>query len=163
MLNRRTFLQTGAVGGGSALLLSQLDCGGKSVSGTVTLITGGITELKLIYPNLSILDKIVSLANDFNKDWVAGEFDSARTFFENLDSTVQQVITDLGINASPRAKLLLASLGIAVRVIASLISEQGQQAGVVAMADAAAPKTANRVKQLANPAEADWILKAVMH
>lgn len=161
--NRRDFIKGAATATVGIVIVESLNCGGKSVSGTVTLITGAISELKLLYPSLPILDKVVRLATDFNKDWTDGKFDSARTFFENLDSTVQQVITDLGINASPRAKLLLASVGIAVRVIASLINEQGQQAGVMAEANATAPKTVSRIKQLSNAADSDWILRAVMH
>lgn len=160
---RRTFLKGAGMGAGSLILASQLDCGGKSVSGTVSLISGAVSELRLLYPNLPILDKIVKLATDFNTDWVAGKFDTARTFFENLDTSVQQVITDLGVTASTRAKLLLASVGIAVRTIAALISEQGQsQPGAMKTASAAAPATMNRVRQLSNAADADWILKAVL-
>ena len=100
------------------------------------------------------------VANDFNSAWVKGQFDSARQFFESLDETVTLVINDLGIGASTRVKLLLASLGIAVRTIAALISEQGQtQPKAASMAGA---KTVNRVKQLANASDADWILKAVL-
>ena len=161
-MNRRKFISGTAAGAGAVLVTSQLGCGGKSVSGTVTLITGAINELKILFPNVSALDKIIKLATDFNDDWVAGKFDSARTFFENLDTTAQQVITDLGLNASTRVKLLLASVGIAVRVIASLISEQGQQTpGAMITAQGTAPKTVSRVKSLSNAADADWILKAV--
>jgi hypothetical protein len=64
---------------------------------------------------VAALDKIVKLAESFNADWTAGKFDSARAVFESLDSAVQQVISDLNINASPQAKLLLASVGIGVR------------------------------------------------
>jgi len=161
-MNRRTFIGTGAVGVASIAVTSQINCGGKSVSGTVTLITGAITELKLLFPSASALDKIIKLATDFNADWVAGKFDSARTFFENLDLTVQQVMNDLGVSASPRAKLLLASVGIAVRVIASLISEQGAaEPRAARAAGAQAPATVSRVKQLSNAADADTILKAV--
>lgn len=159
MLNRRKFIQTGAVGAGSLVVLSQLNCGGKSVGGTVTLITGAIAELKLIFPSLPALDKIVKLATDFNTAWVAGKFDSARTFFESLDTTVQQVMNDLEINGTTRVKLLVATLGIAVRTIAALIAEQGQAVGSRAVRAAGA--TGDRVKQLANAADAARILGAV--
>ena len=106
-----------------------------------------------------LLDKIAKLAHDFNDAWVAGKFDSARKFFENLDETVSLVINDLGINAGARVKLLLASLGIAVRTIAALIQEQGQANSVAARA--ADPATVNRIKQLADPAVADRLLKSV--
>lgn len=160
--SRRKFIKSAGIGAGSLLLASQLDCGGQSVSGTVTLITGGVSELKLLFPSNPLLDKIVKLATDFNADWVAGKFDSARTFFENLDSTVQQVIGDLGVTASPRVKLLLASLGIAVRIIASLIGEQATPAAVRAASDAA-PQAVSRIKELSNAADAERILSAVKH
>ena len=165
-MNRRNFIQTTALvtsGTIAGMAFTAPSCGGKSVSGTVTLITGAISELKLLFlGNKTLLDKIIKLATDFNTDWVAGKFDSARTFFENLDTTVQQVITDLGVNATPRAKLLLASVGIAVRVIASLISEQNLSlpSAVSTQAQVRAGKTADRVRQLSNAADADWILKA---
>jgi hypothetical protein len=160
-MNRRNFIQGAGIGVASVIVVESVGCGGKSISGTVTLITGAISELKLLYPNLPVLDKIVKLSESFNADWVAGKFDTARTFFESLDTTVLQVMNDLGVNASPRAKLLLSTVGIAVRVIASLIAEQGQAAGPQAIR--AAGKTADRIKQLSNAAEADWILRAVKH
>lgn len=160
--SRRSFLRLTGTGAAGFVVGSAIGCGGKSVSGTVVLITGAVSELKAIYPNLPALDKIIKLAESFNADWVAGKFDSARAFFESLDSTVQQVIADLGVNASTRVKLLLASLGIAVRVIASLISEQGTANPAAEMtANAKAPATAKRVNQLANPDVAAQILKAV--
>lgn len=158
---RRDFLRLGGLGVGSLMLTSQINCGGKSISGTIALISGAISELKLLYPNLAVLDKIVKLATDFNRDWVAGKFDSARTFFESLDTTVQQVITDLELNASARVKLLLASVAVGVRLIATLISEQATPSAM-ATAQVSAPKTVNRIKQLSNPADADWILRSVL-
>jgi hypothetical protein len=164
MLNRRSFIQTSTIGLASVAVVSQIGCGGKSVSGTIALITGAISELKILYPAVPALDKIVKLAESFNADWTAGKFDSARAFFESLDSTVQQVIADLNINASPQAKLLLASVAIGVRLIASLIAAQAQnQPRAMASAQASAPKTVSRIKQLSNAAEADWILRAVQH
>jgi len=158
-MNRRTFI--GASAAGLAGIAITESCGGKSVSGAVTVILGGIAELKLIYPNLAILEKIAKLGASFNNEWVAGKFDSARTTFEALDKAVLQVISDLQINASPQAKLALASLGVGVRLIAALIFNQAQsQPGAMATAQAGAPKTVDRVKQLANAADADWILRA---
>lgn len=162
-MDRRNFIGNTVTGVAGFTIASQINCGGKSVSGTVTLITGAISELKLLFPAIPALDKIIKLATDFNADWIAGKFDSARTFFDNLDTTVQTVISDLGLNASARVKLLLASVGIGVRVIAALISEQGaSQPKAMTAANATAPSTVNRVKQLANAAEAETILKAVM-
>jgi len=161
-MNRRNFIQTGAMGGASALLVSQIGCGGTSVSGTVTILTGAVAELKILFPANALLGKIVSLADDFNKDWVAGKFDSARTLFGNLDVVVSQVISDLGVNASTRIKLLLAALGIALRTIAALIKEQGQQTPLAARtARTIAPQTVNRVNQLADPDVADKLLRSV--
>ncbi len=162
-MNRRNFIQGTAAGAGSVLVLNAIGCGGKSVSGTVAIITGAVSELQILFPNEPLLGKVVKLASDFNSDWVAGKFDSAKTFFENLDTAVTQVINDLGINASPRGKLLLATLGIAVRTIAAIINEQGaQEPKAAAVAGASAPRTVSRIKSLANPNDADWILKAVI-
>ena len=139
-----------------------LKCGGQSISGTVTIITGAVSELQILFPNESKLAQVIKLANDFNADWTAGKFDSAKTFFENLDVVVGQVISDLGLNASTRVKLLLATLGIAVRTVAALIQEQGNaQPSIAAKARAASPQTVDRVNELANDAVASQLLKAV--
>lgn len=163
-MNRSEFIKCSVIGSASLILASQLDCGGKSLSGTVQILISGAYELKVLFPSNVLLDKIIALAVDFNKDWVAGKFDSARSLFENLDSTIQQVITDLDVNATPRVKLLLASLGVALRVVAALIDEQGaSQPKAAAMARATASRTVDRVKQLSNSSDADSILKAVKH
>lgn len=161
-MQRRDFIKGSAAGTASMVVVGAVGCGGKSVSGTVQLITGAIEELKILFPAVPLLDKVVALAKSFNAAWTAGKFDSARTFFENLDTTVQQVISDLGLNASTRVKLLLASVGIALRVIAAMIQEQGQaNPAAVSAAQSTAPQTVNRVRQLANAGDADLILKAV--
>lgn len=163
-MNRRQAITSIGLGGGSALLFSQVGCGGASVSGTVTILTGAVAELKILFPANALLGKIVSLATDFNKDWVAGNFDSARTLFDNLDTVVGQVISDLGVNATTRVKLLLAAVGIALRTIAAMIQEQGQNNSIAARrAGVAAPQTVSRVNQLADPAVADRLLNAVKH
>ncbi len=162
-MNRRNFIKGSAVGAGSILVLDTVGCGGPSLSGTVTIITGAIAELKPLFPDkTSLLDKIAKLATDFNADWTAGKFDSARTIFDNLDSTINQVISDLEVNASTRVKLMLATLGIGIRTVAALISETGaKQPKAASMARSTASKTVDRVGSLANPSDADWILKAV--
>lgn len=162
-MNRRNFIQGTAVGVGAVLITESIGCGGKSVAPEVAILTGAVEELEILFPAQSVtLKKIVSLAQDFNRDWTAGKFDTAKDFFLNLDILVNQVITDLGASASTRAKLLLAALGIAVRTIAALISEQGAQEPKAAKtASATAPQAVDRVKQLSNAADASWILKAV--
>lgn len=161
-MNRRTFIGTGAVAGVGIATMG-LKCGGPSVNGTVTIIMGAISELRVLFPTVPALDKVISLAKSFNEAWVAGKFDDARSFFENLDTTVGQVIADLGINASTRIKLLLASVGIAVRTIAALIKEQGDANLAVAGAvRQSAPRTVSRIEKLADAAAADQLLKAVM-
>lgn len=159
-MNRRTFIGTTAVAG-AGLASMGLKCGGPSVRNTVTIIAGAIAELKPLFPNLDLLDKIITLANSFNNAWTAGKFNDARTFFLNLDTLVGQVIADLGVNATPRMKLILATLGIGVRTIAALIAEQAnaQPAAAVA-AKSRMPKAASRVEQLADPSAADALLKA---
>lgn len=154
-MNRRTFISTSAVAG-VALAGTGLKCGGRSISGTIQIIVGGITELKPLFPaHAAALDKIVNLATSFNEAWTAGKFEDAKTFFLNLDTLVGQVIADLGLNASTRVKLLLASIGIAVRVIAALIQEDATPA-----AAAVVPKgTVDRVRQLADDGAATTLLK----
>lgn len=161
-MNRRNFIQTSAVGIASAAVMNQMACGGTSVSGTVTILTGAVAELKILFPANALLGKIVSLATDFNKDWVAGNFDSARTLFDNLDTVVGQVISDLGVNATTRVKLLLAAVGIALRTIAALIAEQGQQQPLAAQkARTVAPRTTERIDRLADPVKAEQLLRTV--
>lgn len=163
MINsRRYFIKAGIAGGAGLALASQLDCGGKSVSGTVTIIAGAVEELQILFPSVPALAQALKLAKDFNADWTAGKFDSARKFFENLDTIVGQVISDLGVNASTRVKLLLATLGIAVRTIAALINEQAQTVSTLAgKARTANPRTADRVDELASAAVADRLLATV--
>lgn len=134
-MNRRNFIQTTAVGAASVVTLNQIGCGGKSVSGMVAILSGGVSELKILFPSNSLLDKIVSLATDFNSDWVA-ESSTPREPFSRLG----QVMNDLGVNASTRVKLLLAGLGIALRTIAALIQEQGQAQPKAAQAAEPAPR-----------------------
>lgn len=154
-MNRRTFIGASAVA--SAVLVT--NCGGKSVSGTVTIITGAASELKLLFPgNADVLDKISRVAHDFNEAWVAGKFSDARQFFDQLDEFSTLIVNDLSIGATARVKLLLSVLVISVRAIATLISEQATPKAT-AMAGAA---TVTRVRQLANPSDADWILRAVL-
>jgi len=162
VLNRRSFIQGTATGAASILVLDAVGCGGKSVAGSVTIIQGAASELQVLFPNNPALGKIVSLANDFSKDWSAGNFASARTAFDNLDTEINQVITDLGLNASTRIKLILAALGIGLRAVAAIISEQGQSNPAASRAARdAAPQTVNRVNQLADPTVADRLLKSV--
>jgi hypothetical protein len=161
-MNRRQAITTLGLGG-AGLAASQISCGGPSVSGTVRILSGAASELKILFPAQgSTLDKIVTLGTDFDKFWVAGKFDSAKTVFENLDTIINQVITDLGVNANTHVKLLLATLGIALRTVAAIIAEQGQNRPLAARrAGATAPATVNRVNQLADPSVADRLLKAV--
>lgn len=156
-MNRRTFIGTSAVAGVGIAGMG-LKCGGPSVSGIVTIISGAVAELRILFPaQETTLGKIVALANSFNSAWVAGKFADAKTLFLNLDTSVSQVIADLGLNASTRTKLLLASLGLAVRTIAALISEQAVPEAMAA----AGATTVDRVKTLADPNVADALLKAV--
>ena len=161
-MNRRTFIGTSAVASVGIAGMG-LKCGGPSVSGVVTIITGAVAELRILFPaQETTLSKIVSLANSFNAAWVAGKFADAKTFFLNLDTLVSQVIADLGLNATTRTKLLLASLGVAVRTIAALISEQAAAQPEAMRAESiSSPQTTDRVKKLADPKVADDLLKAV--
>jgi len=142
--------------------LGMSKCSSPSVKGSVTIITGAVSELQILFPNNSALGKIGSLANDFSKDWSAGNFASARTAFDNLDTLINQVITDLGLNASTRIKLILAALGIGLRVLAAIIAEQGSQnTSASRAARVSAPSTVNRINQLADPVVADRLLKSL--
>lgn len=159
-MDRRKFIGTSVVAGAGLAVAAK--CGGKAVTAEVTIIKGAISELQLLYPTTTILGKIAKLADDFNADWTAGKFDSAKALFENLDTLIGQAINDLGVNASTRAKLLLATIGIALRAIAALISEQAQSAGVSAKAGAmAGPATVDRVRVLASDATATSLLNSV--
>ena len=163
-MQRRDFIKGSALGAGALVLASQVDCGGKSVSGAVAILSGAVSELKPLFPNVPKLDQIIKLATDFNADWVAGKFDTARDLFDNLDVVVEQVINDLGINSTTRVKLLLATLGIGLRTIAALIAEQGQAQPIAARrAGVRAGSTVSRVRELADPSVADTLLKAVKH
>lgn len=150
------------MGAASIVVIGAAGCPkGKSAAGAIAIIIGAITDLKGVFPALDSLSKIVTLAESFNGAWVDGKFDSARTFFDNLDGLVTQVLTDLSINASTNVKLALAALKIGLRAVAALIDTQGQQTpGAMTTAQSAAPQTVNRIKQLSNAADADWILKA---
>src|SRR5215472_2448281 len=157
-MHRRQFIQTTSTGAAALGVLSITGCSGKSVAATVMIITGAIQELKPLYPGAAArLDEIVKLATDFNNDWIAGNFDSAKAIFQNLDTLIGQVITDLSITASTKVKLLLATIGIALRTIAAIIAEQGATAGIKA-GNIPGP-LANRLKVLTNAQEADQILK----
>lgn len=155
-MNRRTFIGTSAVAG-VGVATTAFQCNSKPKAVVITIITGAIADLKIIFPDLPILNKISALAVSFKAAWDAGKLADARTFFTNLDTLVAQVIADLGINASTRVKLILASLGIGVRVIAALISEQATPEAMAA----AGPATVDRVTKLADPKVADALLKAV--
>jgi hypothetical protein len=159
-MNRRKFIGTTALAGAGLAMAPK--CGGKSISAELVIVDGAVAELEVLFPNATTLDKIRKLAKDFDADWTAGKFDSAKKFFENLDTLVSQTITDLEINASTRAKLWLATLGIAVRTIAALIAEQGTaQPAAAAAAVTTVPETVKRIRVLADARAADRILKSV--
>lgn len=160
-MNRREMISTTALGAAGFAVGTAFTAPAcpKPKAVTITIIIGAIAELRLLFPNLEALDKIASLATSLKAAWDAGKLDDARSFFTNLDTLVGQVISDLGINATTRVKLILASLGLGLRVIAALFQEQGN-AQPEAMA-AAGTQTVDRVKTLADPKVADALLKAV--
>lgn len=158
-MNRRTFIGTSTVAG-VAIATTGFQCG-KPKAVAITIITGAVAELRLLFPDLAVLSKISALAVSFKTAWDAGKFDDARTFFANLDTTIGQVISDLGINATTRVKLILATLGIGLRVVAALIQEQGAaQPGAVKAARARAAGAIDRVAVLSDATAADALLKS---
>lgn len=159
-MDRRQFVQGATTGAAALLITESSSCGGKSVETEAAIGQVALGALKALYPNKPIFDQASKLFADFNADWIAGKFDSARTVFDNLDTLITQIINDLEINASPRVKFILITLMGAFRAIAAIIAEQSTPT-TAAAARRSAASTVDRVKQLSNPADAAWILKAV--
>lgn len=160
-MNRRSFIQTGAIGGGFTLALMLENCGGKSIANEISIILSTITELKPLLPNQSaLLDKISLVANDFNKAYSSGDFNSATSFFNSLADNVSTLVGDIGTDNS-HMTFLVAIIGIAVHAVAALLASQGTPSTVSKARSVAGPQSVTRAQQMASQASAKAVLNAV--
>jgi len=160
-MNRRTFIQTGAVGG-AGLALSTA-CSPKSVSAEVAAITGFLNEVSPLLPQFAArITQIIKVANDFNQAYAAGQFKDAATIFANLSGFVDQLTTDIGVNVPPQVKVALAIVNAAVRAIAILLKAQSTQPAVAPMIAAGPSPVRQAILQKADPVVVDEIFRAAV-
>ncbi len=164
-MDRRTFNQNLCVGTTALITggaLAQIGCGGKSIANEISIIISTATELKPLLPNQSaLLDKISLVANDFNKAYSAGDFNSARQFFDSLATNISTLANDIGAD-NPRISFLVALVSVAVHAVAALLSEQAATAPAIAKAArSTAPASTDRVEKMASKASAQSVLSAV--
>lgn len=161
-MNRRTFIGTGALAGAGALIAAETGCAPKSVEVEIGILQSSIIALKPLLPaQATLLDKIGKLAGDFNTSYKAGNFTSAKDFFNSLADNIDVLISDVG-GATPRVQFLVALAGVAIRAVAALLNEQGTtQPAAGAMATSLSPDTVNRVQQLGGADAAARMLQSV--
>lgn len=162
-MNRRSFIGTGAmVTGGAALGMVTMapSCNPPKVSTYVRAFTGALGEIKLILPAQgAIIDRMIKVAEDFDKANLAGKFEDAKTFLLNLVSLFDQFTADLGVNVPLPVKTALLIAGVAIRAIAVLIDgELSRQPSMAARAEAG---EVNKLKQLADEGAINAALKAI--
>lgn len=158
---RRDFLRLAGVGGAGLLVASQIGCGA-SIATEIGIIQSTILALKPLLPNqAALLDKVSRLAGDFNTAYRAGNFSSAKDFFNSLADNIDTLIADVGV-ASPRVQFLVALVGVAIHAVAALLAEQGAASPKAGkMAGSMAPATVDRVQRMASPEVAAKLLQSV--
>ena len=154
-INRRRFIQTGALAGAGALVLSQTACA-KNLSVYEQTIIAAFEEVVALFPSAGpAATKIKKLIADFDAAYRAGDFKNATTLIASVASLASQVIADIGINLTSGLKGALALAGIAIRFISKLLVDQGNaQPQVMAEAAKATGAMADAVatiKRLADP------------
>ena len=161
-LNRRRFIQTGALAGAGALVVSQTACGPK-VSFYVATIKGALIELKPLLPGAAqLISTAVKVADDFDAAYRRGDFADAITILKTLAGNIGQIADDAGVS-TPQIKGIIAVAAIALRTIALLLDEQSTQPAVAAARKKATKPqaaAAAEVHHLSNPGVIDAIFMA---
>jgi len=125
-------------------------------------VIGGLKELRPLFPNLDDkIGKAISVADTFAKAYREDRFVDAATIFENLTTTISEVITALGV-MNETVKLVVATGGIALRSIAVLLRQQASANRVVASIVAANNSSAKAmIERMADPSVIDQVVAAV--
>lgn len=129
--DRRNFLRLGVTGVVGAVVVSQLGCSPKSVNAEIQVAETFLRVVAVEIPNQKpTIEKILKVADDFNADYQRGDFVNATAIFANLEADVTQLISDVGVNLSSRAKMALVFIDAAVTAIADLLKSQRGAPGV---------------------------------
>jgi hypothetical protein len=131
----------------------------------VQSVVGALDEIAPLVPaQAANIRKIVAVAHDFDAAYKAGKFADALTIFTNLTSLVDQLVADIGTALSPQIKTALAIAGVAIRTIALLLQQQGNNAPAAvtaAMRTSARPSSEiENVNRLADVGAIDAIFAA---
>lgn len=165
-MNRRLFIRNSAIAsGGAALGMVTMapSCNPPKVSTYISIFTGALGEIKIILPGqVAIINKIITVAHDFDAANLAGKFADAKTLLLNLVGLFDQFTADLGVSVPLPVKTALLIASVAIRAIAVLINAR-VQAEPAAAERAAAPGEMNKLKQLADEKAIDAALKAIKH
>ena len=163
-LNRRGFIQTGALAGVGTLALSSQACKPKDVGAEVAAITSFLHEISPLLPaQAQLITKIVKVASDFNEAYQAGKFENATSFFANLSDLIDQLTGDLDVNVPPQVKIAIAIVNAAVRAIAVLMHSQATPAirAMSATATTEQKRGAAKIEKLSDPDAIDAVFRAL--
>ena len=155
-MQRRTMIKlTGAAVVGAAV--SQVGCEKQDVDFYVNTITMSLGKLKPLLPNQAqLLSKAISIANEVNKAYQDGKFDSALLLLSNLISTINEVVAAAGVNLTDSAKIILAIADVALTAVIVLIK------GSIPASDVAreVSPAAEKIKSLGSSKRVDAIFAA---
>jgi len=153
-------LKVAGLAGVGLLTVGTAACG-KNISLYTATVIGSLEELIPLLPNLSDrLKQAVMIAKTFDESYRAGKFADAATIFENLTTSVQQIISGIGV-MNEQVKLAVAVGGVALRGIAVLLRQQAAQPAVAAMVAKSNSSAKSMIERMADPAIIDEVVAAV--
>lgn len=141
-MNRRQALSTiglGSAGFATGTAFSAPNCpGGKNLSTYVLIITKSYAEVKTLLPDLGLDEssigrisdltaKAIKVAEQFDKAYKEGAFESAGAFFNELRSLSLNIATELNVIDNRIVQGILAGVGIARVTIGALLEAQADQ------------------------------------
>lgn len=159
-MNRRTLLKTGGFAAVGVMTVGVSGCG-KNISFYTATVIGALKDLRPLLPNLGDrLSKAIAVAETFDAAYRDGKFADAATLFENLTTTVSEIIAAIGV-MNESVKLAVAVGGVALRAIAVLLRQQASQPAVAAMVAASDASAKAMIQKMADPAVIDKVVEAV--